>query len=60
MVERDLGGNEVWNRGAVPHAVVMGQVSLQGQSPIEEVQRRCDDIEALAKRAHSTAMYVPR
>lgn len=45
MMERRLGNQEVRDRRAVPHAVVMCEVSLQMECSIEDIHGRRDDLE---------------
>jgi hypothetical protein len=40
VLQGDLGDQEVGDWRAVPHAVVMGKVSLEAQRPVEKVRRR--------------------
>src|SRR5215467_10438250 len=49
MVDSGHSDQEVGDRGAVPHAVVMGQVLLQAKGPVEKVRRRGDDPEVLVQ-----------
>src|SRR5262245_9222359 len=46
VVERRLGDEEVGDRHAMPHAVMMGEVALQPQRPFEDVRRRGNNLEA--------------
>jgi hypothetical protein len=46
VVQCGLRDEEIRDRRAVPHAVVMGQVALEVQGTIEDVARRCDGFQA--------------
>src|SRR5437879_3138573 len=46
VVECGLRDEEIRDRRAVPHAVMMGQVTLEAQGTIEDVARRCDGFQA--------------
>ena len=47
MVKGSLGDQQVGYRRAMPHPMVMGKIPLQSQCPVEDVDWRSDDIEAL-------------
>jgi hypothetical protein len=40
-----LGDQEVGDWRTVPHAVVMGKISLEAQRPVEKIRRRSNDLE---------------
>ena len=59
MVKGRLGDPQVGYRRAMPHPMVMSKVPLQCQRPVEDVDGRSYDIEALVDR-HLEFVVVPR
>src|SRR5438132_1113409 len=45
VVEGGLGDEQVGDGGAMPHAVMVGEVALQGQGPVEDVGGGGHDVE---------------
>ncbi len=45
VVEGCFGDEQVGNRGSVPHSMMMGEVVLKPERPVEKVSRRRNDLE---------------
>lgn len=49
MEEGGFRDQQVWDRGAVPHPVVVGQILLESQGFVEEIWRRSHYFKALVE-----------
>ena len=49
VMQGSFSDEQVGDRGAMPHAVVVSKVSLQPKGPIEQVRGSGDDIEVRPK-----------
>jgi len=59
-MQRRLGDEEIGDGRSVPHAVVMGEITLKAKGPVEHIGRRFQDVKRVVEVGLETVVVTGR